>query len=51
MMSNQAEKRHSIMVEVCGLSVQLFFAEQENREVPKIVGAILKDAHLQRQTA
>lgn len=49
MMSNQAEKRHSILVEVCGLTVQLFFAEHENREVPKIVGTILKDSHLQRQ--
>lgn len=50
-MSNHAENRHSILVEVCGLTVRLFFAEQENREVPKIVGAILKDAHLKRHTA
>ncbi len=35
---------------VCGISVRLIFAGENNCEVPEIVGDILKGAYLQRQS-
>jgi len=45
-------RQERITVEnVCGISVRLVFAGENNREVPEIVGDILKGAYLQRQSA
>ncbi len=47
------DKREKGMVKtletVCGIAVQLVFSDQQNREIPEIVGNILKGAYLQRQ--
>ncbi len=46
----QENVKNGILESVCGISVQLVFADKTNSEVPEIVGSILKGAYLQRQS-
>lgn len=47
---DQGTEKNSTLVTVCGMVVRLIFADKKNGEVPEIVGNILKDAYLQRQS-
>ncbi len=50
--ANEQEKaNHSVLETVCGIAVQLVFADKGNSEIPEIVGSILKGAYRPRQSA
>ncbi len=48
--SKQEKENNCFWETVCGIAVQLVFADKKNNEIPEIVGNILKGAYLQRQS-
>lgn len=46
----QGKRDSGVLETVCGMVVQLVFADKKNSEVPEIVGSILKGSYLQHQS-
>jgi hypothetical protein len=47
-MSDRKKVADTTVETVCGITVQLVFAPEQNREIPSVIGNILKGVYLQQ---